>query len=320
MATKPFASTADTTAKKQTLEALADGVYALTAEGDPNIGAIEGEDFVVCFEALATPVVAEAWLKKLREHTKKPVRYLLLSHYHAVRVLGAAAYNAQEIVATEMTRNLVAERGKQDWDSEFGRMPRLATGADSVKGLTWPTLTFTDKMTIQLGGKRGELVLMHLGRGHTEGDMVAWLPKHKILFAGDAVEAEAALYMGDSFPHEWSTTTLDRIKALGAETLIGGRGGISHGRKAADAAIEQTRSFIKTMMREVGMVQKKKGTLKQAFDQAHGALADRYGKWPIFEHCMPFNVSRVWDEMSGIERPVIWTAERDRKVWDQLQN
>jgi glyoxylase-like metal-dependent hydrolase (beta-lactamase superfamily II) len=320
MATKAFASSGDLTEKKQTLEVLADGVYALTAEGDPNIGAIEGEDFVVCFEALATPVAAQEWLHKLREHTKKPVRYLLLSHYHAVRVLGAAAFDAQTIVAHENTRKLVAERGKQDWDSEFGRMPRLAKGADSVKGLTWPTLTFTDKLTIQLGGKRGELVLQHCGRGHTEGDMVAWLPQHKILFTGDLVEAEAALYTGDSFPQEWSTSTLDRIKAFGAETLIGGRGDITHGRKAVDAAIEQTRHFLQVMLREVGAVKKAGGTLKQAFERTHAALVDQYGKWPIFEHCMPFDVSRTWDELSGIERPAIWTAERDREVWAQLQS
>ena len=86
---------ADLTDKQQTLEVLADGVYALTAEGDPNIGAIEGEDFLVCFEALATPVVAAQWLAKLREHTDKPVRYLVLSHYHAVRVLGASAFDAE---------------------------------------------------------------------------------------------------------------------------------------------------------------------------------------------------------------------------------
>ena len=58
MAAKSFASSADLGVKEQTLEVLADGVYALTAEGDPNLGAIEGEDFLVCFEALATPVAA----------------------------------------------------------------------------------------------------------------------------------------------------------------------------------------------------------------------------------------------------------------------
>lgn len=319
MTKKAFASSADLAEKAQTLEILADGVYALTAEGDPNIGAIEGEDFLVCFEALATPVAAAEWLAKLREHTDKPVRYLVLSHYHAVRVLGASAFDAEVIVAHENTRALVAERGKEDWESEFGRMPRLAKGADSVPGLTWPTLTFSDRLTIDLGGDRGDLVLQYCGRGHTEGDLVAWLPRHKILYAGDLVEAEAALYTGDAFHRDWASSTLDRVAAFGAETLIGGRGGVSRGRNEVDAAVAQTRHFLTTMLREVGAVQAAGGTLKEAFERTHAALTDRYGHWPIFEHCLPFDVSRLWDELSGIERPVAWTAERDREVWDQLQ-
>ena len=317
---KPFASSADTAAKEQTLEILADGVYALTAEGDPNIGAIEGEDFLVCFEALATPVAAKKWLDKLREYTDKPVRYLVLSHYHAVRVLGASAFDAEVIVAHENTRALVEERGKQDWASEFARMPRLAESADSVPGLTWPTLTFSDRLTIDLGGGRGELVLQYHGRGHTEGDITAWLPRHKILFAGDLVEAEAALYTGDAFHHEWTTSTLQRVSALGAEQLVGGRGDVSKGRAQVDAAIAKTRGFLDTMLREVGAVRHRGGTLKEAFEATYAALVGDFGSWPIFEHCLPFDVSRVWDELSGIERPVIWTAERDREVWAQLQS
>src|SRR5262245_57539072 len=99
--TKPFASSADLAEKTETLEILGDGVYALTAQGDPNVGAIEGEDFLVCFEARATPYMAGRWLERLREYTDKPVRYLVLSHYHAVRVLGAAAFDADVIVAHE---------------------------------------------------------------------------------------------------------------------------------------------------------------------------------------------------------------------------
>ena len=68
-------------------------------------------------------------------------------------------------------------------------MPRLAEAAESVPGLTWPTLTFADRLTIDLGGDRGELVLQYHGRGHTEGDITAWLPRQRILFAGDLVEA-----------------------------------------------------------------------------------------------------------------------------------
>ena len=316
---KTFASSADLTDKEQTLEILGDGVYALTAQGDPNVGAIEGDDFLVCFEAMATPVAAREWLARLREHTDKPVRYLVLSHYHAVRVLGASAFDAEVIIAHANTRKLIAERGQADWESELGRMPRLFREPASIPGLTWPTVTFSDRLTIHLGGDRGDLVLAYCGRGHTEGDIVAWLPRQRIMFAGDLVEAQAALYTGDAFHRDWMAGTLDAVAALGAQALVGGRGAVATGEQAVQAAIAQTRDFLATMLDRVGAVHRGGGTLKDAFEAAHGALAPRYGRWPIFEHCMPFNVSRLWDELSGVERPVIWTAERDRQVWDQLQ-
>src|SRR5215467_11874488 len=251
---RAFASSADLVAKQQTLDSLGDGVYALTAEGDPNVGAIEGEDFLVCFEAMATPVAAGDWLRRLREHTTKPVRYLVLSHYHAVRVLGASAFGAEVIVAHDNTRSLIAERGLQDWASELGRMPRLFREPASIPGLTWPTTTFSDRLTIHLGGSRGQLVLAYCGRGHTEGDIVAWLPDQRILFAGDLVESQAALYTGDAFHADWASGTLDRVAALGAETLVGGRGAVAHGADACAAAVGQTRHFLDTMLAQVGAV------------------------------------------------------------------
>jgi glyoxylase-like metal-dependent hydrolase (beta-lactamase superfamily II) len=319
MGTKPFASSADLADKTETLEILAGGVYALTAEGDPNVGAVEGEDFVVAIEARATPLMAGRWLDLLRQHTSKPVRYLVLTHYHAVRTLGAAAFNATAIVAHERTRALIAERGKQDWESEQGRMPRLFTGAATIPGLTWPTLTFSDRLTIDLGGNRGDLVLQHCGRGHTEGDIVAWLPREQVLFAGDLVEAQAALYTGDAYHAEWAAGTLDAVAALGARTLVGGRGAVARGADAVAAAIGQTRGFLTAMWQRVGEVHRRGGTLREAFAAAHAELAPRYGGWPIFEHCLPFNVQRLWDELDGIQRPRIWTAQRDREVWEQLQ-
>lgn len=319
MTARPFASSADLEEKTETFEVLADGVYALTAEGDPNVGAVEGEDFVVAFEARATPVAARDWLALLREHTDKPVRYLVLSHYHAVRVLGASAFDADVVIAHEMTRHLIAERGEQDRDSEFGRMPRLFRGGlATVPGLTWPDVTFSDRLTIPLGGDRGDLVLQYCGRGHTAGDLVAWLPQHRVLFAGDLVEAQAALYTGDAFHHDWSTGTLDRVAAFGAETLVGGRGAVARGRDAVDAAITQTRGFLTTMIDEVGAVHRAGGTPRDAFERAHGALVGQFGHWPIFEHCMPFDVQRLWDEFEGVDWPTIWTAERDRAVWADL--
>jgi hypothetical protein len=73
------------------------------------------------------------------------------------------------------------------------------------------------------------------------------------------------------------------------------------------------------MQDTVGTVHRAGGSLKDAFEATHAALAPKFGHWPIFEHCLPFDVQRLWDEFDGIERPVIWTAERDRQVWDELQ-
>ncbi len=320
MAKKPFASSADLGEKVESLEILADGVYALTAEGDPNVGAIEGEDFLVAFEALATPRAARDWLAKLREHTDKPVKFLVLSHYHAVRVLGASAFEADNIITSNITRALIDERGAADWDSEFGRMPRLFREPEDIPGLTYPTITFSDQLEIPLGGDRGDLVLKYCGRGHTQGDIVAWLPRHKILFTGDLVEAEAALYTGDGSHFDWSTTTLDNLKALEAEQLVGGRGEVARGREAVDAAIEQTRGFLTAMIETVGEVHRNKGALKEAFKKTHARLQPKFGQWPIFEHCLPFDVQRLWDEFDSIDLPRIWTAERDHEVWDQLQD
>lgn len=317
---KPFASSADIAEKTDTLEILADGVYALTAEGDPNVGAVEGEDFVVAIELRATPTASRAWLKVLREHTDKPVRYLVLTYYHAVRVLGASAFEAQDIIMSEASRDLVAERGEQDWKSEYGRMPRLFKNPDEIPGLTWPTVVFRDAHDIDLGGNRGKLELRFLGRGHTGGDITVWHDRTRTLFAGDLVESKAALYTGDAYHFDWAGRTLDNVKAFRAEYLVGGRGPVSRGVAETDAAVEQTRKFLNGMIENVGRVHKAGGSLKQAFEETRDALAPDFGSWPIFEHCLPFDVQRLWDEMDGIEHPRIWTAERDRAVWDQLQD
>jgi glyoxylase-like metal-dependent hydrolase (beta-lactamase superfamily II) len=315
---KPFASSADLAEKQATLEHLADGVVAYTAEGDPNVGAIVGADAILAIEARATPFMAQRWIDVLRADVSDlPFGDLVLTHYHAVRTLGASAFGARRIVAHANTRALIDERGMEDWASEQGRMPRLFTGAETIPGLTHPTDVFDDELTIDLGTRRVEL--RYLGRGHTSGDIVVWLPDERILFAGDLVEAQAAPYMGDSYPGAWSTSTLDAVAALGAQQLVGGRGPVVHG-EAVARAVEDTRAFVRTTLDSTREVRDANGSLKDAFALAHERLAPRYAGFPIFEHTMPFNVQRTWDELDGIEHPRIWTAERDREVWDALQD
>jgi glyoxylase-like metal-dependent hydrolase (beta-lactamase superfamily II) len=315
---KPFASSADLAEKEAALERLADGVYAFTAQGDPNVGCIVGTDAILAIEARATPLMAQRWIDVIRaEVSDLPFGDLVLTHYHAVRTLGASAFGATRILAHENTGALIDERGAEDWASEQGRMPRLFQGAETIPGLTRPTDTFADVMTIDLGNRVVEL--RHLGRGHTAGDIVVWLPDEGVCFAGDLVEAQAAPYMGDAHVADWSTATLDRVAALGARQLVGGRGPVVRGDDVA-TAIDDTRAFLRTTLDGTRRVRDAGGSLKDAFATVHAQLAPRYAGFPIFEHCMPFNVQRTWDELDGIDHPRIWTAERDREVWAALQD
>ncbi len=315
---KPFASSADLAEKEATVEQLAEGVFAYTAQGDPNVGCIVGTDAILAIEARATPVMAQRWIDVIRaEVSELPFGDLVLTHYHAVRTLGASAFGARRIVAHANTKALIQERGSEDWASEQGRMPRLFLGADSIPGLTRPTHTFDDRLALDLGNRTVEL--RYLGRGHTSGDLVVWLPDERICFAGDLVEAQAAPYMGDAHVADWSTMTLDEVAALQPRQLVGGRGPVVRDEEVS-TAIADTRAFLRTTLEGTRATKDAGGTLKEAFESVHAQLAPRYAGFPIFEHCMPFNVQRTWDELDGIDHPRIWTAERDREVWAALQD
>jgi glyoxylase-like metal-dependent hydrolase (beta-lactamase superfamily II) len=261
--------------------------------------------------------MAREWIDVVRTLTDLPFGDLVLTHYHAVRTLGASAFGARRIIAHTGTARLIDERGMEDWASEQGRMPRLFQGADTIPGLTLPTQTFDREMTLVLGDRL--VALRFLGRGHTSGDLVVWLPEERICFAGDLVEAQAAPYMGDAHVAEWRGQTLDAVAALGARQLVGGRGPVVRGADVG-TAIEDTRRFLDMTLEGTRTVRDGGGTLKEAFRRVHAELAPRYAGFPIFEHCMPFNVQRAWDELEGIDHPRIWTAERDREVWDALQD
>ena len=128
-----------------------------------------------------------------------------------------------------------------------------------------------------------------------------------------------APYRGEAHVAEWSSTTRDNGSALNAAQLVGGRGPVVRD-TAVQQAIEDTRAFLRTTLEGPRAVRDRQGTLKEAFDDVHAKLAPRYAGFPIFEHTMPFNVQRTWDELDGIDHPRIWTAERDREVWDALQD
>jgi glyoxylase-like metal-dependent hydrolase (beta-lactamase superfamily II) len=312
-----FASTKDVADKQVSFEELGPGLYGYTAEGDPNSGVVIGDKSALVVDAQATPAMAQDVLARIRQVTDRPVKHVVLSHYHAVRVLGASAYNDAEIVASDVTRDLIVERGKQDMESEIGRFPRLFRGKESIPGLTWPDLVFHKRMTLW-SGKR-EIQIIHIGRSHTAGDTVVWVPDDKVLFAGDSVEFGATPYCGDAHFTDWPST-LEAIRALGPERLVPGRGRSLIGRQEVDEAIEGTSAFTSDLFAIAKAGAAKGATLKQVYDEAMERMRPKYGHWVIFEHCMPFNVSRAYDEAKGLDHPRIWTAERDLEMWRSLEH
>ena len=314
---KAFASQADLVDKAVSFTKLSDHAYAYTAEGDPNTGIVIGDDAVMVIDTQATPVMAADVIRRIREVTDKPIRYVLLSHYHAVRVLGASAYAPEHIIASEDTLDLIRERGEQDKASEIARFPRLFRNVDSVPpGLTWPTLTFTGKMTLWLG--QLEVQILQLGRGHTKGDTVVWLPQDRVLFSGDLVEFDATPYAGDAYFSDWPAT-LDALAALQPLKLVPGRGAALQDEAQVAAGLAGTRAFISDVYGAVQAGVAAGQDLKTVYRETLAATRPKYGHWVIFDHCMPFDVSRAFDEASAHRDPRIWTAERDTAMWAALE-
>ncbi len=256
-------------------------------------------------------------IRRIREVTDKPVKYVVMSHYHAVRVLGASAYRPQEIIASEDTRDLIVERGAQDMKSEIERFPRLFRAVETIPGLTWPTITFKGEMTVWLG--KLEVKLLQLGRGHTKGDTVAWLPQQKILFSGDLVEYGATPYAGDAYFQDWPNT-LDKLAALQPVALVPGRGDALTTPQLVRDGLAGTKSFISELYASVKAGAAAGKDLRTVYKEAHAGLKPKYGQWVIFDHCMPFDVTRALDEATQYRDPRIWTAERDKAMWEQLES
>ncbi|MDB5944252.1 MAG: hypothetical protein JWQ13_3818 [Ramlibacter sp.] len=326
---KAFASQADLADKKITFEQLSTHCWAYTAEGDPNSGVIVGDKFIMVSDATATPAMARDLIARIREVSDKPIKYVLLTHYHAVRVLGASAFVAEgatEVIASQGTLELIAERGKEDMQSEMERFPRLFRNAESVPGLTWPTMVIgggtpakgevPGKLTVDLGGVRVQI--WHPGNGHTRGDTIAWVEEEKVLFSGDLVEYNAGVYTGDAHLEEWPVT-LEALRALRAEAIVPGRGEAMKGAAEVEQALDYTKRWVETLYSAAREAAAADMDLKAAMAHTRKTMDPVFGHVFIYEHCLPFDVSRAFDEAKGIKIPRVWTAERDKEMWAALQ-
>jgi glyoxylase-like metal-dependent hydrolase (beta-lactamase superfamily II) len=310
-----FASASDTREQKARLVELARDVYGFISDFDPNCGFIVGDDGVLLIDTRATPTLARELRDVIASVTDKPVKWIFLTHYHAVRVLGASAFPGATIISSAQTHQWIDERGEQDFASEAGRFPRLFSGIDEIPGLTRPHLTFDGALDMRFGDRR--LELRHFGAGHSYGDSVCWLPDEKILFSGDLVENRCGVYAGDGYLQAWSRT-LDKLESLNADILVPGRGAALRDPQACRAAIDGTRRFVQTVLETVRQGIAQNASVKECYERTLHAMEPEFGNWPVFRHVLPFDVVRAHEELTGVEHPSVWTAERDVELWNLL--
>ncbi len=147
---------------------------------------------------------------------------------------------------------------------------------------------------------------------------MVWLPQERVLVSGDLVEFDATPYTGDAYLRDWPAT-LDAIAALGPEQLVPGRGAALRTPTDVAAGLAGTRAFVTELVACVQQGIAAGMELGAVYRDTYARLKPRFGHWVIFDHCLPFDVSRAYDELTRHPDPRIWTAERDREMWAALE-
>lgn len=296
-------------------EELGKGCYAFSADGCSNTGVIIGERGVLVVDPQATPALAEKVLQKIRELTDKPIKQVVLTHFHADSTLGATAFEPADVVASDLTRRMIDTRGSDDIRVLRDRDAALFSDLPKDSTVIQPSMTIASSMTIDLGGM--EVRLMHLGRGHTMGDMVVWVPQSSVIFAGDLVQKTSVPYCGDAHLTDWPRA-LDRVTAFRPNALMPGRGKSAKGGPAVATAVEMTRDFVITLRDAASACVEQSLGLRDTYLAVKDALAPQFGSRENFEFHLPFNVARAYDEALGLDQPQIWTLERCADLVDAL--
>ena len=245
---------------------LAEGVYAIQhkSSNDGNVNGnttvIIGDREVFVVDSCYLPSLAREDIAQIRQWTNKPVGYLLNTHFHNDHNNGNRAYldafPSLAIIAQEETKKdmdliqpgniqrapkqmaetiAALKEGKtpggrtltEDEKKQVSEMlPGLEQEEAEFKTMVYqpPTLTFVDKLDIDIGNR--EVQVKHLGRGNTPGDAIVYLPKEKILIAGDLL-VNPIPYTFDGYPAEWAQT-LQNMAQLDATTIVPGHGPVLH--------------------------------------------------------------------------------------------
>jgi glyoxylase-like metal-dependent hydrolase (beta-lactamase superfamily II) len=257
-----------------TIEKIKDGIYAVIHKNGGyaicNSGIIDLGDASLVFDCFISPEAARDLKRAAEQLTSKPVKYVVNSHYHNDHVRGNQVFENALIISTEKTRRLVeknepeeleyeksiidkrieetSRKLKEEGDSTakeenimwLGYYKAIKASFDDYK-ITLPNFTIDDSLTIY--GIERKAVLFTMGKGHTESDLILWLPEDKVLFTGDLLFVQRHPWLGDGSAIDWINYLIDLSK-LNAEYIIPGHGSVTHN-KGIDSMIGYIQSINK---------------------------------------------------------------------------
>jgi glyoxylase-like metal-dependent hydrolase (beta-lactamase superfamily II) len=266
---------------------LAEGVYGFIGkEGATNSGFVVTKEGVIVIDTQGPKDLAILLKKKIQEVTDKPVIYVVNTHYHGDHTFGNQYFReAKEIISHENTEKNLIEKDRQHRE-QF----RKFFGENALEGfeLTLPTKLFKDTLTLQAGGKTIELV--YLGRGHTDGDIIVYLPRERIMFGGDLFYKDRLAWLGDAYASEW-LGTLDKLKHFDAVVYVPGHGDIG------DMDILQNfQQYLMDLQLEVKKYIAKGKTLDEMKKEID---LPKYKNWLKYKEWLPANVDKVYKEITG---------------------
>jgi glyoxylase-like metal-dependent hydrolase (beta-lactamase superfamily II) len=246
---------------------LADGVYAVPgdigrgSEGRPNAGFIVTSEGVVVVDALASPAQGDSLLAVIRRVTKQPIRWLVLTHHHPDHHFGAIVFRraGAKVIAHPDTRVLASEAGPDALIADWVRV----VGLDAMRGFAFADtadrpVTGTD--TLRLGGRT--IVITAAGGGHSAGDLLVWLPRERVLFAGDLlIEDGVTMVVDGSGPA--LERGLARIDSLAPRVALPGHGAIP---RDPAALVARTRAYITGLERDMRAAVERGVPMKRALD------------------------------------------------------
>lgn len=231
---------------------LAPGVYAVPgdtgrgSEGRPNAGFVVTPEGVIVIDALASPAEGARLLASVRAATRQPVRWLILTHHHPDHHFGAVVLRraGARVAAHPDTRTLASEGGENNLIADWVRV----VGLDAMRGFEFanaPDRPVTGRDTLRLGDRT--LVIAHPGGAHSAGDLTVWLPKERVLFAGDLLIEDGVTMVVDGDSRVLGRA-LDGLDSLGARVVVPGHGAIP---SEPAALIEATRQYLIGVQRDM---------------------------------------------------------------------